>query len=186
MDSLKAFLTEANVYAPLGSILAAIAAVLFAFWRLHVEGVRQRDAAAAESQHQREAAAAEGQRQIEADAANSLRQRQATADGLYQRYLELAMQYPELASPTEYETPEPKDGTDYDRYYWLVAIMLNALSALIRCEPSEDKKAAMKADLIEHRHFFETSPLHDWRHYPPLLRALYDEAVKENPQPAPE
>jgi hypothetical protein len=58
----------------------------------------------------------------------------------------------------------------------LVATMLNALAAQVRCKPAKDMRAAMKADLIEDTHFLESED-HNWEHFPKVLKDLYDEAV---------
>jgi hypothetical protein len=91
------------------------------------------------------------------------------------------MKNPVLALPSTYGNPTPPNppnpnDIDYDRYFWLVATMLNALAAQVRCKPAKDMRAAMKADLIEHTHFLESED-HNWEHFPKVLKDLYDEAV---------
>lgn len=106
------------------------------------------------------------------------RQRQVTADALYQGYLNKAIEHPELS------WPEGKFPEDDKRYPWLVAIMCNALSAQIECDPKEDMRVAMMCDLLTHETYFQSSQFEKeggWKLFPRELKDLYDEARATRP-----
>lgn len=103
------------------------------------------------------------------------RQRQILADGLYQRYLERAMDHPKISWPRNKVIPKGEP------YRWLIAVMLNAHAAQIISEPSKDMREAIKADLRAHQKYLESDEFKikddGWKLFPPELKKLYDEEI---------
>jgi hypothetical protein len=104
------------------------------------------------------------------------RQRQIMADGLYQQYLERAMDYPKLSWP---EGKIPKG----EKYPWFVAIMLNALAAQIDSGATDDMHRAIKADLKVHQQYLESEQFNregGWDLYPEKLKILFCEVAAKS------
>ena len=95
---------------------------------------------------------------------------EAQAKAIYGRYLELAVQHPELAQPPSV-TPDGRA-----RYEWFVGYLLNVADQILLIDPSPAWNATLASNLALHKDALNLPAFRDgpYRQLSPALKALVD------------
>lgn len=85
-------------------------------------------------------------------------QRFANAVGLYRRYLELCIEYPDFAEPEPQDNIVPSDNDKYRRYQWFVGVLFRACEEVLEHGDDQVKwETTVREQLNYHRIFIRDS-----------------------------
>lgn len=103
--------------------------------------------------------------------------RSSQAHSIYQQYLAMCIEYPELARGYE---PQSAADPKYDRYKWFVSSLLFSFEQILEAKPNDKYwEVAIRSQLKTHRtHLRKSSSLKDGQWHPSLQRLL-NEIIKE-------
>ena len=105
-------------------------------------------------------------------------QQESTALGIFKDYLQLALTYPDLASPTPDLHKGHRQSPDFRRYQWFVSVMLFACEQIVSLQPDDTAWRASVADHLHiHRRYLASTAFKSDR-YSRELRQMIDEVVR--------
>ena len=98
---------------------------------------------------------------------------EAQAKAIYGRYLELAIQHPELAQPL---SAASGDAGQRSRYEWFVGYLLNVADQILLIDPSPTWKATLSSHLALHKDVLSLPAFRDgpYQQLSPALKAIVD------------
>lgn len=98
---------------------------------------------------------------------------EAQAKAIYGRYLELAVQNPDLAQPP---AASPGDASQRSRYEWFVGYLLNVADQILLIDPSPSWNSVLGSHLAMHKDLLGMPSFRDgpYQQMSPALKAVVD------------